>query len=307
MERTGKILGRPDRIAAGAQFAVGAIPGLLASGLLASGLKSARRIMACFYGCGIMPIAIFVLAFLSETPTAEATDPPLATTNSSQAERALNERDALLSVQLLDNWKPEAWYRASHNESVTIKNADVGCVQQVQFREEVLPIQSSSTSNPSAKSVASSSAPYQAKPIGSLGIDIGRNPGLTPLNRAVEDGVFDDHPSAIAMRTWPITTRTWTAPKTRHRPLYFEEVNAERYGYTCSRFFQPVISSVHFFGTVPYLPYLMTANPPCQCNYTLGHYRPGSCPPYRKHSWPISVKGAGVEAAIAIGMIALIP
>ncbi len=204
------------------------------------------------------------------------------------------QKASMLHVQLLDSWEPDLWYTLSHVE----QNAEKGSIQQTQYQEELIATSSE---------VQSPLAPYKIRPIDTVGVDIGRKAGLTPLNRAIADGVFDDHPSTIAMRTWPITTRTWTAPKTRHRPLYFEEVNAERYGYTCSRFLQPVLSSVHFFGTVPYLPYLMTADPPCQCNYTLGHYRPGSCPPYRKHCWPFSAKGAGIEAAVAVGMIALIP
>ncbi len=150
-------------------------------------------------------------------------------------------------------------------------------------------------------------APYEERPIKSLGIDISRTEGQLPTDRAIEDQVFEKVSTEISHRHWPISTRTWVASKTRHRPLYFEEVNAERYGYTCSRTLQPAISTAHFFGTIPMLPYLMAADGPCECNYTLGHYRPGSCNPYRHHRWPRSLKGVGVEAVVAVGMIALIP
>lgn len=219
------------------------------------------------------------------------------------AKRAVKATSSLISVQLLDNWQPETWYQASADEKNLIDSLSNSSIRLVQFQEEVPAKKDDSAPHSGGKMLA----PYDTKPIERLGVEIGRKSGKTPRNRAIEDGVFDAHPSQVTMRTWPITTRTWTAPNTKHRPLYFEEVNAERYGYTCSRVFQPVISSAHFFGTVPFLPYLMTADPPCQCNYTLGHYRPGSCPPRRPHHWPISFKGAGVEAAVAIGMIALIP
>lgn len=149
--------------------------------------------------------------------------------------------------------------------------------------------------------------PHEARPISTLGVDIGRPAGLTPRNRAIEDGIFNTPPGVVATRTWPLMTRTWAAPKTRHRPLYFEEINAERYGYTRNRFLQPMISTVHFFGTVPALPYLMAAQPPCQCNYTLGHYRPGGCAPWRTHCWPKSRLGVSAEAIAVVGLIALIP
>ena len=80
-----------------------------------------------------------------------------------------------------------------------------------------------------------------------------------------------------------------------HRPLYFEEINLERYGYGCGWCLQPGASAAHFFGTVPALPYLMTVDCPHECIYTLGHYRPGSCPPWRATGrpathWPLRPK-----------------
>ncbi len=143
------------------------------------------------------------------------------------------------------------------------------------------------------------------RPIDSLGVESAIPAGEMPRDYAKEQDVA---PSGIVgLRTWPIQTRWWVATASHHRPLYFEEVNAERYGYTRSRLLQPAISTVHFFGTVPYLPYLMATDCPRDCVYTLGHYRPGSCVPYRQHAWPISIKGASAEAAAVVGIIALFP
>lgn len=145
------------------------------------------------------------------------------------------------------------------------------------------------------------------RPIGALGVESALPAGEMPRDYAQEKGDQDVSTGIAGLRTWPIQTRHWVATASHHRPLYFEETNAERYGYTRSRWLQPAISTVHFFGTVPYLPYLMAADSPCECSYTLGHYRPGSCVPFRPHAWPISVKGVSAEAAAVVGIIALFP
>jgi hypothetical protein len=99
----------------------------------------------------------------------------------------------------------------------------------------------------------------------------------------------------------------WVAPATLHKPLYFEEVNLERHGYSSFVLMQPVVSAAHFFGTVPLLPYKLAAQPPHKPIYTLGHYRPGSCVPYRIHSPPWCLEAATVEAGVITGLIFLIP
>ena len=160
---------------------------------------------------------------------------------------------------------------------------------------------------PNQASPQYSAPPHRSRPIGTLGVDVGLPEGELPRDYAIEHGVTSASLATVAQRAWPMQTRSWVAPAMRTHPLYFEEVNAERYGYTCSRCFQPVISTVHFFGTVPYLPYLMATNCPRSCVYTLGHYRPGSCVPYRKHAWPISIRGVSAEAVTAVGLVAIIP
>jgi hypothetical protein len=101
----------------------------------------------------------------------------------------------------------------------------------------------------------------------------------------------------------------WDAPATCNNPLYFEEVNLERHGYSPRylRVFQPVVSGAEFFATVPTLPYQMTATPPWERVYTLGEYRPGSCVPYQINYPPWSTAGGLAEAGTAVGLIFLIP
>ncbi len=106
---------------------------------------------------------------------------------------------------------------------------------------------------------------------------------------------------------WAMTNHHWSATGLRHRPLYFEEVNAERYGYTASYCLQPLISAGRFFLTIPALPSKMAVDRPHSCVYALGHYRPGSCAPRQWHRMPVKATGSIVEAGVVLGLILLIP
>ena len=123
------------------------------------------------------------------------------------------------------------------------------------------------------------------------------------------DELGDISYDSVLVRRWMGLRYCWDAPALYHNPLYFEEVNLERHGYGPRGFrvVQPVISGAHFFATVPTLPYQMATNPPRQPVYTLGHYRPGSPVPYRTQYPPFSIPGSLAEAAVIIGLIALIP
>ncbi len=146
------------------------------------------------------------------------------------------------------------------------------------------------------------------KPISELGVDINEPSGKLPHNFALQRARQDPTPAgAVLLRGWPVVDCQWKATGFCHNPLYFEEVNAERYGYGCCNCLQSGVSAVHFFGTIPALPYLMAADCPCECVYTLGHYRPGNCNPWRRHCWPCRLDAAAVEAGAVVGLIALIP
>ena len=103
-------------------------------------------------------------------------------------------------------------------------------------------------------------------------------------------------------RPWMATPCEWDAPCTRNLPLYFENANLERAGYTnrcycdlfghetdpyVAEFLQPVISGAHFVGRIPILPIMMCQQPPCEPIYTLGVDRPGSPVCYRSYRCPI--------------------
>lgn len=63
-----------------------------------------------------------------------------------------------------------------------------------------------------------------------------------------------------------------------YRPLFFEEVNLERYGYSWG-VLQPAVSAAKFYGNVALVPYRLVAQHPCECAYHDHLYRPGAPAP----------------------------
>lgn len=110
-----------------------------------------------------------------------------------------------------------------------------------------------------------------------------------------------------ASRTWTPITFSWKASGLCHKPLYFEEPQLERYGHTTGPVLQPALSGAHFFLNVAVLPYKMGINPPNECQYALGYYRPGSCAPWLLPPVPISLRGGLAEAGAVMGMMYLFP
>ena len=91
-----------------------------------------------------------------------------------------------------------------------------------------------------------------------------------------------------------------------HGPLYFEDVNLERYGRTHG-LAQPAVSAVHFGGRFAAWPYLMGAYPPHECIYTLGRQPPGTYSAYHWHRPPLSVRGAIYQAGVVTGLTYIVP
>jgi hypothetical protein len=108
-------------------------------------------------------------------------------------------------------------------------------------------------------------------------------------------------------RSWSQTTYLWKASGLCHKPLYFEQVQLERYGHDWGPVLQPLVSGAHFFGTVPILPYKMGLETPQECVYSLGYYRPGSCAPYMIEPLGFTWRAAAFEAGVATGAAAAIP
>jgi len=97
-------------------------------------------------------------------------------------------------------------------------------------------------------------------------------------------------------RNWAPTTFTWKATGTCFKPLYFQDVQLERYGHSWNPVVQPFVSAAHFFVSVPLLPYNMGLRTPNECVYTLGYYRPGNCAPYMIEPIPFTLRAAAYQA-----------
>jgi len=104
--------------------------------------------------------------------------------------------------------------------------------------------------------------------------------------------------------TW--TIRNWAAPNTFSHPLYFQDRMLERHGHERFPMLTPLTSGARFFATIPMLPYLSVISHPCDCQYTLGYYRAGSCAPVMLQRPPYERRAMIAEAAaIAKTAIAL--
>jgi hypothetical protein len=102
-------------------------------------------------------------------------------------------------------------------------------------------------------------------------------------------------------RCWEPQTVTWHASSLCHKPLYFENVQLERYGHSAGPVLGPIRATGHFFGSVLLFPYHTAINPPNECVYPLGHYRPGNCAPWLVDPFPISLRGAVRQGAVVTG------
>lgn len=165
---------------------------------------------------------------------------------------------------------------------------------------------------------------WQDRPLASLKATLRRTEGELPSNLAASrmtDASWIEQ-SGDEGRPWVLTSYEWDAPGTSHLPLFFEEPNLERMGYREGCFLgcmededypvtpgclQPLWSGVHFLGCFASLPYQCGYMPPCQPIYTLGVDRPGSPTCYRKHTVPVSPRGAVYQAGVATGLVFILP
>jgi hypothetical protein len=81
---------------------------------------------------------------------------------------------------------------------------------------------------------------------------------------------------------WMPAAYTWISPAFYHYPLYFEQPNLERYGLGPRPVLKPLASSIHFFGSIPLVPYKTLTHHPRERVYTLGNMRPGNCVPVQR-------------------------
>lgn len=139
----------------------------------------------------------------------------------------------------------------------------------------------------------------------SLNIDPRRDPGFDAGDTVPYECWIGNEPYNV--RCWAQTTFTWKASALCHKPLYFEEEKLERYGHSWGPLLQPLASGAHFVTNIALLPYKMGINPSTECQYVLGHYRPGNCAPWLIDPFPISLRGAAYQASAVFGGLYLIP
>ncbi len=143
-------------------------------------------------------------------------------------------------------------------------------------------------------------SPRDLKPINQITHRIAAEPGLFP-----QECVLSDEP--FVPRNFACTVFTWKASALCHKPLYFQQAKLERYGHTFGPVLTPVLATGHFFVSVIALPYKIGMNPPWECMYPLGWYRPGSCAPYTLGPVPISLRGAALQGLVTTGLWFLFP
>jgi hypothetical protein len=144
------------------------------------------------------------------------------------------------------------------------------------------------------------------RPINSISLNIAPpGKGEVPPNLAMER-MRGELPHLLQDRPYEPWNYYWTATSFCHQPLYFEEVNVERYGHNAGCL-QPAFSAAHFFVTIPMLPYKMGMDHPCDCVYTLGHSRPGDCNAWERHDLRWSWGGAVAQGAAVTGIIFAMP
>jgi hypothetical protein len=92
-----------------------------------------------------------------------------------------------------------------------------------------------------------------------------------------------------------------------YQPLYFQELNAERYGRSWG-VFQPAVSVANFYGRIPLLPYMAFSRPARRSTYHAHWALPGYKIPCREpHDLIVSPAGGAAQTAALIGIILLIP
>lgn len=144
--------------------------------------------------------------------------------------------------------------------------------------------------------------------VADMTVDISLPTGTLPQNvAALRTAASPDQGDRRMDGGWSMTRQLWAATNLQNKPLYFEEINLERYGYTSCRLLQPLISAVRFFATIPALPYKMALESPSRPIFALGNHRPGSCAPWYWQRLPLNARAGLVEAGVVVGLVFLIP
>jgi len=112
--------------------------------------------------------------------------------------------------------------------------------------------------------------------------------------------------ATMTKREFQPTQATMQASYVVYQPLYFQQINVERYGWDLG-VFQPVVSAGQFYGDVLLFPYKFASNPPWHCTANAGYALPGDPEPLRFLTTPFSWRGVAAQAGVAVGGAAIFP
>src|SRR5687767_5026397 len=107
-------------------------------------------------------------------------------------------------------------------------------------------------------------------------------------------------------RNWPQTTRLVEPAYVCHGPLYFEELNSERYGWDLG-LAQPILSTGIFYFDLLTLPYQVASSLGDCYDCSSGKCLPGDPVPYLLYPPQLSLTGSLAEAATLIALLAVFP
>lgn len=103
----------------------------------------------------------------------------------------------------------------------------------------------------------------------------------------------------------PMETKT-KASYVVYQPLYFQQINYERYGWDLG-VFQPLVSTAHFYTDVLMLPYNIAVDPPWKCDANAGYALPGDPESLRFLTPAFSWKGVAAQTAAMVGAPTIFP
>jgi hypothetical protein len=107
-------------------------------------------------------------------------------------------------------------------------------------------------------------------------------------------------------RAWPEQRLTAEPYYVNYERLFFEELNAERYGWDLG-YFGTVVSSAYFFKDVVLFPYHAFTDPCRRFDSSAGYCLPGDPVPYRLYPEGLSLTGAVAEAGAIVAVLAIFP
>jgi hypothetical protein len=119
-----------------------------------------------------------------------------------------------------------------------------------------------------------------------------------PTYKPISDSVF-------AGRAWPCQTMLVEPSYVNYKPLMFQELNSERYGWDLG-FVQPFVSTGYFIKDLVFWPYRRAADGSC-CDSGAGYCLPGDPVPYLLYPPNLSLRGAVAEAVVIAALVAIFP